>query len=170
MRARMAVTLSLFVLCLATSTTGQNQTSPCSAPEARQFDFWVGSWTVHANDKVAGHNNITSIHNGCTVFEQYRAENSPYEGKSFNYYDSGDGKWHQIWVDSGGLRLHLTGTFADGKMVLSGERQSDGATVIDRISWFDNDDGTVRQLWEASRDGGKTWNTLFDGRYVRDSE
>ena len=62
MRTHVAVTLILCVLLLATTTTGQNQ-SPCSSPEARQFDFWVGSWTVHANDKVAGHNNISNIHN-----------------------------------------------------------------------------------------------------------
>src|SRR4029453_3008907 len=25
----------------------------------------------------------------------------------------------------------------------------------------------VRQLWLASRDGGKTWSTVFDGTYVK---
>ena len=26
-------------------------------------------------------------------------------------------------------------------------------------------DGSVRQLWEASQDGGATWSVLFDGLY-----
>jgi len=25
----------------------------------------------------------------------------------------------------------------------------------------------VRQLWESSSDGGRTWTVLFDGHYVR---
>jgi len=170
MRTHVAVTLTLCLLLLATTAGGQDQASPCSSPEARQFDFWVGNWTVHANDKVAGHNNISSMHNGCTIFEQYEAASSPYEGKSFNYYDSNDGKWHQIWVDSSGLRLHLSGEYADGKMVLSGARLKDGAKMIDRITWHNNGDGTVRQVWEVSGDDGKTWEMAFDGRYVRDSD
>ena len=46
---------------------------PCASSEARQFDFWIGSWTVYANDKIAGHNRISNIHNGCTLLEEYEA-------------------------------------------------------------------------------------------------
>jgi len=60
--------------------------------------------------------------------------------------------------------LHLSGGLDGKKMVLRSTRP--GAHV-DRISWTPNDDGTVRQLWESSEDGGKTWTTAFDGRYER---
>jgi hypothetical protein len=143
-------------------------TPPCSEPQARQFDFWVGSWTVEAGGKVAGHNHISRIHNGCTLLEEYTAAGGGYEGKSFNYYDPGDGNWHQVWVDNGGLRLHLAGGYEDGHMRMSGKRRKDGGDVIDRITWFDNEDGTVRQLWEVSSDGGETWKAVFDGLYRRD--
>ncbi len=49
-------------------------------------------------------------------------------------------------------------------MVLSSK--GSGAHV-DRITWTPNDDGTVRQHWQTSEDGGKTWKTEFDGRYER---
>ncbi|MCZ6779898.1 MAG: hypothetical protein O7F16_13170 [Acidobacteria bacterium] len=35
-----------------------------------------------------------------------------------------------------------------------------------RITWADNSDGSVRQHWEISKDGGKSWETAFDGRYT----
>jgi hypothetical protein len=54
-------------------------------------------------------------------------------------------------------------------MVLSGQRPArDGSgMVLHRISWTPNADGTVRQLWEASKDDGGTWAVLFDGLYAR---
>ena len=39
----------------------------------------------------------------------------------------------------------------------------EGRQVLNRITWHDNPDGTVRQHWETSADGGKTWETAFDG-------
>jgi hypothetical protein len=42
-----------------------------------------------------------------------------------------------------------------------------GQQVMQRISWTPGPDGSVRQLWETSADGGKTWETAFDGKYVK---
>ena len=161
----MAATLLLLAL---TTTAQQQQQPPCAQPEARQFDFWVGKWEVHANGKLAGHNNISRIHGDCTVLEEYTAEESAYEGKSFNFYDPTDGLWHQVWVDNSGLRLNLSGKFSDGHMQLSGKRvNAKGENVMDRITWTPNDDRSVRQLWEVSSDDGETWQVAFDGLYTR---
>ena len=156
------------LLAGALYSQGEERQPPCASSEARQFDFWIGSWTVYADDKIAGHNRISSIHSGCTLLEEYEAASTSYEGKSFNYYDPGDARWHQVWVDNSGLRLHLSGTFADGKMVMSGERNARGGKVLDRITWSAGEDGTVRQVWETSEDDGASWKGVFDGRYVRD--
>jgi hypothetical protein len=157
----------LIVMLLSVSVAAQQQkTPPCSEPEARQFDFWVGDWEVHANGKVAGHNHISKIHGNCTLLEEYSAAESAYEGKSFNYYDPTDGLWHQVWVDNSGLRLSLSGSFGDGHMQLSGSRTNPkGEKVTDRITWTPSADGSVRQLWETSKDGGATWQVAFDGLY-----
>jgi hypothetical protein len=42
-----------------------------------------------------------------------------------------------------------------------------GALLRQQITWSINEDGSVRQLWETSEDAGKTWATVFDGKYVR---
>jgi hypothetical protein len=53
-------------------------------------------------------------------------------------------------------------------MVLSGESiGSKGERVTDRVTWSPLDDGKVRQFWEQSRDGGKSWTVAFDGTYTR---
>jgi len=56
-------------------------------------------------------------------------------------------------------------------MVLSGQRLSrDGSEMVThRISWTPNEDGTVRQLWEVSKDSGDSWSILFDGLYEKSS-
>jgi len=168
-RSIRAISALSAVMLLSVPVAAQQQRKPpCSQPEARQFDFWVGDWEVHANGKVVGHNHISRIQGNCTVFEEYSAAGNAYEGKSFNYYDPADGLWHQVWVDNSGLRLSLSGRFGDGHMQMSGPRSNpEGEKVIDRITWTPNDDGSVRQLWETSKDDGTTWEVAFDGLYRR---
>ncbi|MGH9368170.1 MAG: hypothetical protein ACRD3M_10900 [Thermoanaerobaculia bacterium] len=140
---------------------------PCSAPENRQFDFWVGDWNVlDPQGQQVGTNDIQSILGGCVVYENWSG--GGLSGKSFNIWDAAAKKWRQSWVDDRGRVLLLEGEFKDGKMVLEGRRPApQGGTALDRITWNRiGDSNRVRQLWEASRDGGRSWKVLFDGTYV----
>jgi len=138
----------------------------CSGAEHRQFDFWIGSWEVtDTAGKVVGTNQITRVANGCALNEYWRGARGP-TGTSLNFYDPGTGQWHQVWAGLGYF-LRLSGGLQDGKMVLSGERDTPQGSAIDRITWAPNEDGTVRQVWEVSQDGGDTWQTIFDGLYSR---
>jgi hypothetical protein len=145
----------------------QGQQSPCAGDAHRQFDFWVGTWEVtNAQGDVVGANQVTSILGGCVLLEEWQSA-GPYSGKSFNIYDAANDKWHQTWVDNGGLLLELDGKLVDGNMVLKGVRPGrDGATVIHRITWEPLEGGNVRQTWDTSEDDGQTWTTQFDGRYA----
>ena len=146
----------------------QQNASPCSQPEASQFDFWIGEWEVRsAGGQLAGTNRITKEIGGCVLHERYSTP-SGYEGESLNVYDASRGVWHQTWVDNQGLLLSLEGGFHDGTMVLEGVTKTQDGEAIQRISWSLIDGGPdVRQLWETSTDGGSTWTTAFDGIYVR---
>ena len=143
------------------------QTPAAPLPINHEFDFWIGSWEVTANGKLAGHNRIESILGGRVLQENYTTPGA-YAGHSFNIYNAAEARWEQYWVDVGGLALHLTGGLNEtGQMVLSGAtKQTDGSVVLERITWTPNDDGTVRQHWEQSRDDGETWATAFDGLYT----
>jgi hypothetical protein len=55
-------------------------------------------------------------------------------------------------------------------MTLSGpqiSRKDPTKTILNRITWTPIDANHVRQFWEISRDGGKTWASNFDGLYTR---
>ncbi|HEX9565340.1 MAG TPA: hypothetical protein VF981_15270 [Gemmatimonadaceae bacterium] len=142
------------------------QPARCSAPEYRQFDFWIGDWKVTgANGQQAGTNRIEVMLGGCVLYESWTAS-GPSRGHSFNIYDPGDRKWHQTWVDNSGTLLQLAGGLVNGDMVLEGERMlPNGASRLERITWTPNSDGSVRQHWQASTDKGMRWQTVFDGMY-----
>jgi hypothetical protein len=151
---------------VALLAAAQAVAAPCDAPEFRQFDFWVGDWSVHRPDgQQVGTNSITREYAGCVVHERYSTPRA-YAGESLNTYDAQRRTWHQTWVDNGGTLLLLEGKLVGGAMVLEGAGIVEGKPVKHRITWTPNADGTVRQFWQtAGADGA--WQTTFDGTYRR---
>lgn len=175
--------LSLFILlaCSSVATHSEEvavsevenvpqttQTKPCSAEQYRQFDFWIGDWTVTTPDgEFAGKNSIKPMLNGCALYESWTGK-SGYRGDSINFYDQVKGQWHQTWIDYAGNALYGDGGLVNGSMVLSGMgKNAQGQDIINRITWTPNKDGSVRQHWETSSDNALSWTSVFDGLYVR---
>lgn len=141
---------------------------PALPPESRQFDFWLGEWDVtNAAGKLAGTSKIESIA-AAGLLESWTGATG-YTGRSLNAWNAAKKQWQQYWVGSDGGVLELSGGLVDGRMVLAGEHGVKGGRRLERITWTPNADGTVRQHWEQSADGGKTWTTAFDGLYRRRS-
>jgi len=164
--------IPLSVAAQETASDSATLARPCNSAEYRQFDFWIGDWSVTSGEEPAGTNSIHPIHNGCALQENWQGSGEGgISGTSFNLYDQATGRWHQTWVDDSGTLLLLDGGLQDGVMILSGQRPAlDGSgMVVHRISWTPNPDGSVRQLWEASKDEGGKWATLFDGLYSKTS-
>jgi hypothetical protein len=172
-----SIALSL-LLALVTAPVASAATPPaagptCDAPEHRQFDFWVGDWSVVGKKagKVVGHSRIEAALGGCLIIETWTGGAT---SKSLNLYNRNLGAWEQFWVDSQGNRLHLQGGLRDGDalgkvMVLETPPNADGSARHrhDRITWSADAQGRVRQLWETSIDGGE-WTVQFDGLYTRE--
>jgi len=140
----------------------------CSDPEFRQFDFWVGNWTVQDESRqFAGDNRITLEQRGCVVVEHWSSARGG-TGQSLNYYDPVARAWKQRWVGLG-LILEMQGRFDHGAMVLEGPLYyvREKRTSRLRGTWSALPDGRVRQLFVESADGGKTWAPWFDGYYSR---
>lgn len=160
--------LILLAALLPLALQAAERPEPCSTPEYRQFDFWLGEWQVfnQEGDKV-GENRITLEQGKCVLHEHWVGARGG-TGESFNIYDSRRGVWHQTWVAASGNLLLLDGGFVDGKMVLQGTQPlPDGKTMHNRISWIPQDDGSVHQVWEQSMDGGENWKTGFYGMYMK---
>lgn len=139
----------------------------CEAAEHRQLDFWVEEWDVTVKGQPAGRSRITSEERGCLIHEQWTGAGGG-TGQSLNFYDRTDGKWHQVWVSSTGAVLRFTGRLESGSLVYAASgKRPDGTPVLHRLVFTPNADGTVRQHWTSSTDGGATWQDAFDGLYRR---
>src|SRR5688572_19934824 len=76
--------------------------TPCSGPQYKEFDFWLGDWDVRsAAGQVLGRNRITKRHGGCVILEEWESAAGG-SGSSFNVYDQPTKQWHQFWVDATG--------------------------------------------------------------------
>ena len=141
--------------------------TPCAfVPEARQFDFWVGTWDVRtATGDLAGTNEIRSGAAQCVLVETWKSTSGG-SGQSFNFYDGVAKKWRQIWVDGSGVVTRFEGTFRDGSMRFEGERfEASGELTRVKMTFTPLPDGRVRQRGEASSDGGKTFVEEYDLYY-----
>jgi hypothetical protein len=161
--------LAVFAILVSPESAVAQSTAPrgCVRPEYRQFDFWLGEWEVTLpNGRLAGTNRIQSISEGCALREEWTGA-SGFTGTSLNGFDESSGRWHQTWIGSDGMVLMLDGGLREGAMELSGVTTRNGVKTLHRIRWTPQPGTplTVRQLWESSTDGGKTWTVAFDGVY-----
>ncbi len=144
--------------------------SACAASPYRQFDFWIGEWevgTASGPGPNAARSSIQNIVDGCVIFENWMPPGGG-DGKSFNFYDPNDGKWHQIWVASGAGVLDLAGTFAAKTLRYEGAVGGPtGTKTLQKLNFTELEDGRVHQHWEQSADEGKTWTVAFDGYYAK---
>ena len=140
---------------------------PCKTlPEAAQFDFWLGDWTVtNSRDQIVGHNHVTHDLMDCVLRESWTDIYGD-RGTSVNFYDPATRHWHQVWTSDNGTVTHYEGQLTDGAMhfVANGFGDADGKTHFRRMTFTPHKDGSVRQLIEVSEDG-ITWTTSFDGLY-----
>lgn len=151
--------------------------TPCLGPQYKEFDFWLGAWEVrNATGQLLGHNRISKRHGGCVVLEEWESAAGG-SGSSFNFYDQPTKQWHQFWVDATGTNwlssdkqgnpVTLRGGLRDGAMVLSSHPDSLPSIGLTRVTFRPLPDGRVRQTFEGSSDGGKTWSVSFDGFYKK---
>jgi hypothetical protein len=149
---------------------GKESSESCSSDtEFGEFDFWIGSWDVSvASGEIAGQNQITKEQGGCVLVERWVGARGS-TGISMNYFDRESGQWVQNWVGSSGSLIDIRGGLVEGSMVLEGEIQdlAVGGGNKFRGTWTLLADGRVRQFFEESPDGGKTWKPWFEGFYTR---
>ncbi|WP_426429637.1 hypothetical protein ACPX19_08820 [Winogradskyella sp. HB-48] len=161
------ITLLLALVILNSTLIAQNSTCKCCTEKHSEFDFWVGTWEVtNPNGTKAGENTIEKIQDGCVLQENWTSAMAGFTGTSNNFYNYKTKQWEQIWIDNQGHTLHIKGNKVANQMILQTEEaiNSEGKTVYHRITWTENEDGTVRQLWETIIDG-KNVTVAFDGLY-----
>lgn len=135
---------------------------------ARQLDFWVGDWqAVGADGQPVGVNRVRKLHGGCVIEENWTSAKSGVTGQSMNYVDPRDGRWKQVWFDSSGTLVTYDGELRDGAMRFEGQTvEADGTAVVARAVVEPVGGGRLHHAIEHSKDGGESWEVVFEATYV----
>jgi hypothetical protein len=172
-----AVSPVLLALVLgAVPLQAQQEPAGCAAADFHVLDFWVGRWDVFVGKQLVGRDQVAKLLDDCAVTEEWTGLNGE-RGNSLFYYLPAARTWKQVWVTNralapGGVKEKtLTARLPDGGVQFQGEiAQRNGGVYLDRTTLTPLENGDVRQVIAMSTDGGLTWETTFDGLYVREKE
>jgi hypothetical protein len=172
--ARIVLALGVSLLSHSVLTAQQAMPNPCTLPQQKQLEFWVGNWDLtwpgqNAGQTAHGTNIVNRIMDGCVVQENFSGGDSMHlRGTSLSTFDARSGHWKQTWVDNQGGYLDFVGDFKDGQMILQREAVSpNGAHMLQRMVWKNISANELDWSWESSKDGGKTWQVLWPLHYKR---
>lgn len=139
-------------------------------PAGRQFDFWLGSWTVIGDDAFAGGGEVATygLGNGITVLQSLES-NDGYQLSGVATYHPQERIWNYVSIDSDGQHIDLTGGLRSGRMVLEGILNGPGEApgTLARMSFDRPNDREVTQTLEVSVDEGQTWTVRRVLRHAR---
>jgi hypothetical protein len=161
------ILIVMATLLLSGYSLAQQNSKPCSSAEYRQFDFWLGDWEVFnkKGDKV-GENKIHTVQDGCALQENWTSKGQT--GTSFNYYNTADSTWNQIYLDNIGTVLELKGVLKNNKMILRSKMVKSVKAnfyYYNQIVWEKDSQGNVSQKWDIVDDKGNILQVAFDGVY-----
>lgn len=166
--------LLLYITSICFFITAEAQNKPCSKPEFRQFDFWLGEWEAYGlKGTKAGDSRISIMLDSCVILEEWTgvpSQGFTYSGKSFNSYNAATKQWQQTWTDNtGNTTEFLRGEGGKGKVVYYADKVTGpkGESFMRRLTFTKLSDDKVRQFGERSDDAGKTWSTEYDLEYRR---
>lgn len=162
------------LLCALGFAQGAPTPNPCADPHQKQLEFWVGEWDLtwpgqNAGTTDHGTNSIKRVMDGCVVEENFSAGDAGHlRGKSVSTFDTKAGQWKQTWIDNEGGYLDFVGEFKDGQMILWRDMtRPDGTKARQRMVFKNITPNEFDWSWEASTDGGKTWQVNWPIHYKR---
>lgn len=150
---------------------------PCSSPEARQFDFWIGEWDLtwpaaqlggEEGVTGTGTNRIERLFGDCVIEENFATSDGGFLGRSHSVFDQRTEVWCQTWVDNSGGYIALSGSYDGDTMTLQTQPNiSNGETRVNRMVFDDITADSLLWRWQSSTDDGSTWADLWNISYRR---
>lgn len=110
------------------------------------------------------------ILDGCALEQTYAQlmGQMPYQGLGIICFHRGLGQWQYTWADNMGYGMsYYLGTFADGKLIVSGEDKLPDMTMMNRVTTSNITDKQYEWMIETSMDGGKTWFVMGTAVYTK---
>jgi len=167
------VSLTLAVsACFATALPARAAAGqlPCAADgQGRALDFWLGHWTVSDDEQPRSATSVVSRALGeCLVVESW-SDAAGHRGENLFGFNLDSKTWSGMFADNRGhIHVFTQGTVAADRAQFDGRSHSAaGRMVLDRMSLARMTPTELEQTWQQSHDGGRTWTTVFRGKYSR---
>lgn len=168
------------MLCMVAATAPPTMAS-CETPEARQFDFYIGDWTIEQGIRDAeggwielpAETSVARAIDGCALVEHWTGDvqfhwtgmtsPAPLHGLSVRAWDADAGAWNIYWMDSQTPVFSGTysGQFEDGTGRFYLERETPNGKRLGRITFTNVTDSSLDWNFALSRDGGESWRVMW---------
>ena len=139
-------------------------------PKFREQDFTVGEWDVFAGERKTADVSMKRILNGCVIEERWTVAPGR-EGNGVGLFNWSPllKNWVYHWATDNGSTTSFRGQLIKpGEMRYVTEKPlPDGRTRLRHWTLNANPDGSIRELSVGTEDGGKTWTTEYDLKWVR---
>lgn len=163
------------MILLPLATSGHAQASappaPCSGPEFRTLDFWVGDWIAYDDSGTAiGTNRVTRDEYGdCVITEHFRMNDGSLTGHSVSTYRPGAGQWRQTWVDDQGGYFDLVGGPSEsaGHVFQLENKRTTETQPHQRMIWQEVKPDSFTWRWQKRASAGEAWSDSWVIRYRR---
>lgn len=126
------------------------------------LDFWIGDWVVSAQGGRAGTSHVEAAMDGCAILETWTGTYGD-TGRSISSYDAARKVWVQHYVSGRAATTDYDGRIAGESVVFTAKT----AGALQRMTYTKLDGGKVRQRFDVSKDGGKTWSPPNDLIYEK---
>lgn len=167
--------LAAALIALAAPAAAQTAPNPAETckndPKFRELDFTVGSWDVYTGSTKTDEVTMTLILNDCAIEEHWKKTDGHPTGNGIGLFNYSRllGSWGYSWATDDGAATVFRGNLAKpGEMLYVTEKPLPGGKVrLRHWTLSQMPDGTIRELATGTEDGGKTWTTDYDLKWVR---
>lgn len=148
---------------------------PCAADSSYQrLAFWVGDWdVVDSTGARYAAQRVHSAVDACAVTAEWTGLGGS-RGLGVSAYDAKLGAWKQVYVTNqvpspAGVFVRKSDASYKGPGVrfIPMIDPAPGELAVSRVTIMPFGDHGAMQLFEDSRDGGKTWRTVFKAEHRR---
>lgn len=164
----MKIIKSVVLLCMLFSYTCVSA-QLSKSEEGNQFNFWIGNWDLFANGSKFGESKVDTLLDGFAIQEDFlEFPPDPFHSINITTYNTDAKQWEQTMVDNMGHHSFFAGKFIDGKISLVRNfKNKKGEDRMQRTTFYNISRDSFDWTFDASSDGGKSWNTFYTVHYVR---
>jgi len=157
---------------LAATTAAAQTADTCkNDPKFREQDFTLGSWDVYTGEKKTDTVTMALILNDCVIEETWKRADGRPTGNGIGLFNYSRllGSWGYTWATDDGAATSFRGHLVKpGEMLYVTEKPLPGGKVrLRHWTLTAMPDGTIRELAIGTEDGGATWTTDYELKWVK---